>query len=147
MPGRTAAYAVMVDSDAMRLDHRGALRLVGDLDQHRVGRAEARIESRRGDRAAQEDRRADQQQRRGEDLDADQRIAGAAGPRVLHQLAAQRPHRLDPRRLQRGHQREEGGGGHRRDDQEHGHAPVGSGHGELEVGVAEVHRHRLRMAQ
>jgi hypothetical protein len=66
-----------------------------------------RIESRRGDRAAQEDRRADQQQRRREDLHADQRVARAAGPRVLHQLAAQRPHRLDARRLQRGHQREE----------------------------------------
>ena len=92
MPGRTAAYAVIVDSDAMAWTIAGALRLVGDVDQHRVGRAEARIESRRGDGAAQEDRGADQQQRRGEDLDADQRVARAAGPRVLHHFAAQRPH-------------------------------------------------------
>ncbi len=73
---------------------------------------------RRREGAAQEDRRADQQQRRGEHLDADQRVARAAGPGVADQLAAQRPQRRDPRRPQRRHQREEGGGGHCRDDQE-----------------------------
>ena len=63
----------------------------------------------------------------------------AARPRVLDQLAAQRPDRLDAGRLQRRHQGEEGGGGDRRQHQEQRDAPIGGGH--TEVDVTEIDGH------
>ena len=72
-------------------------------------------------------------------MHADQDVARATRSRVLDQLAAQRPGRLDAGGLQRRHQGEEGGGGDRRQHQEQRDAPVGGGHAEADVTQIDGH--------
>ena len=75
----------------------------------------------------------------GEDLHTDQGTTGASRPRVLHHLAAKRANRIEPRGLQRRHQREQPRRGHRRDHQEESDPPISGG--DAEIDVAEIHRH------
>ena len=96
-----------------RLHHRLAFRLVDDLDEDRVGGPEAGIDGGRGERAAQEHGRADQQQRGRGDLQSDQDAPRSAGPRILDRSRPQRAHRIDARGLQRRHQSEQRGRDHR----------------------------------
>ena len=69
---------------------------------------------------------------------------GAAGSirQLDPKLAAQRPHRVDRRRVQRRHEREESRGRHRGDDEEHRDPPIGGRH--ADVDVADIDRHRLQ---
>ena len=122
-----------------RLEHRGSLGFIDDVDQYRVSGADPRVELRRCQRASQKDRGADQQQRRRKHLHADQDVARATGFRVLNQFATQRPYWFDPRGLQCRHQREEGGGGDGRNHEEQRNAPISGRH--AEVDVAQINGH------
>lgn len=93
--------------------------------------------------AAEEDRGADQEQRRCSDLDADEQVSSAARARVPCHSATHGTHQLEARRLERRHEPEGGGRADRASEQEQHDAPVRGGRGDPNV-LRKFGRHRCR---